>query len=247
MKKSIKNFLLAVLILPCLLLLTACGEEPQNTKQLYVSDFSQNAGTVFTDSYGTVTYNSDSKTVQIGKDEQYDNSANTYFGQTDKNFDWVDGGLTVNAKFNIVSSTFDNNEGFNWTVSLNGQDGSFITERSVYVRKINDSVKVGYTENGSSDEINLTATSSENAVVLADGWYTFSFNFVENANNEIKLNISLVNSNNQTVFEYENAGLGKSDGVNVTKNEVKGLRYGWLSWMNIDSLECSEISIYKNV
>lgn len=244
MKKVLKSCLLALVIIPCLFLLSACGGANKN--QVYNANFSKNAGNVFTDMYGTVTYNSEYKTVKLGKDSKYDNSANTYFGEEDKNFDWIAGGLTVNAKFKIFANDYDDNQGFNWTISLNGEDGNFITERSVYVRKYDTGVKVGYTENGSSNDINLDATSNDEAVLLPDGWYTFSFKFYENENNEIKLNISVINVYDETVFEHKNAGLGKSDGVNVTKDEVKGLRYGWLSWMTVDSLECSEISIYKN-
>lgn len=246
--KSFKKFAIMAgflsIVIATVFLMAACG----GAKPLYMSDFSKSDNGVFSTSYGAVTHNAAAKTVTL-KGNADKQGANTYFGETDKNFDWVDGGMTVNAKFKIDSSKMDDGEGFNWGVAINGTDGNYLSERFVYVRKVGNDVKVGYTYNGSSDEINSIATSNADAKVLADGWYTFSFKVYANANNEIKADIAVVNSDNATKFEAKNANFNKTpDKTTVTKkDEIKGLRYGWLSWINVaEGIDCSEISVYPN-
>ena len=249
MKKSLKYFLVALVMIPCMLLLSACGDDKDDTKELkniYTANFSteESALSVFSNVYGSVQYNEESDTITLNKDAN-DDGPNTYFGETDKNLDWDSDGMVASIKLNIVSSDYATGEGFNYTVAVNGNDGEFVSERSIYVRKYEEGVKVGYIYNGSSDQINQSATSSDDAKVLEDGWYTFKFDFHKNAQDLAKVTISVVNDQNETVFEVVDAKLNKSDDSDINEDEVLGLRYGWFSWMTVDSIECSALTVQE--
>lgn len=248
MKKSLKYILVTLVMIPCMLLLSACGDDNNDQKELktvYDANFStqESALSVFSDLYGSVQYNEESDTITLNKDDVYATGPNTYFGETDRNLDWDTDGMIASIRLNIVANDYEIGEGFNYTVAVNGNDGEYVSERFIYVRKYAEGVKVGYIYNGSSDEINQWATSSEDAKVLADGWYTFKFDFHKNSENIMKVTISVIDSNNQTVFEVVDAKLNKPDDSDVNESDVSGLRYGWFSWMTVDSIECSELTV----
>lgn len=251
MKKSLKLFLIALLIVPCMFMLSACGDDDSDDtkglKTTYNANFTteDKALSVFSDSLGGVGYNKDAKTITLFKAGDKDQGPNTYFGETDKNLDWDSDGTIVSIKLNIDSSDYAIGEGFNYTVAVNGNDGEFVSERSIYVRKYEEGVKVGYIYNGSSDQINQSATSSDDAKVLEDGWYTFKFDFHKNAQDLAKVTIGVVNDQNETVFEVVDAKLNKSDDSDIDEDEVLGLRYGWFSWMTVDSIECSALTVQE--
>ena len=254
MRKSFKTFLFSLLVLPCAILFSACG----GPNVIYQADFSKSDSNAFV-SYeqSTVSIDTKNKTVTLGKNSK-NQAANTFFGNNETKNTEVDfSKAVVSIKIEINSDSMENEQGFTWTVSVNGkkdetaQSYSFKSERSIYFRKVNDVVKVGYTFNGSSDAINETATSTEKAKALSNGIYDVNFAFQTNENNVVTIKITVVNDKGEVVFEQNDVSLGNSEKDNadtgeyssVKTDELGGLRYGWFSWMNVDSVKVYDLKV----
>lgn len=191
----------------------------------YISFLNGNDG-AFTSLYGDVVDNEDG-TISIMPSEN-NAGANTYFGSSDKNIPWKATGVTAKVNIKIDSASMSNNEYFNITTAVNGNyDGniSFIGERSIYFRKYSEGVKVGYEWNGSSDEINKTATSNNSSILLTDGNYTITFyTHKKSTSNTVVMDIAVINEEDSIVFSVKDCILGNDDGVVSTSN-IAGVRY----------------------
>ena len=184
-------------------------------------DFSKADNNDFNSYEGSsVVVDTENKVAKIGVGTNKNNQgANTYFGnKTTKNteVDFSKAVVTLNVK--IDSKSMQDGQGFNWTVAVNEKvenseaeeqkdeslNYAFKSERSVYIRKVGENVKVGYVWNGSSDEINQTATSNATAKILTDGNYDINFAFQTDENNVVTIKITVVNESGKTVFEEDN-------------------------------------------
>lgn len=240
MKKGLSFSLLGVLT-TCVMALAGCGG---GEKTIYENNFENGNNGAFTSLYGSFTENDN--TITLLKDDS-NVGPNTYFGSETKNIDWQGKNMLVSIKINIENEKFATNEGFNWAVALNGEDGNFINERYLYFRKYDDGVKVGYTANGSSDEINQEATSNDKAKLLNDGWYEIIFDFHENDENLAKVTIKVM-QNGSEVFKETDAILvnynSETESYEDLKMEdVKGIRYGWFPFMSVPSLEVDDLKV----
>lgn len=267
MQKILKNRIITsvcalFMLICCAVLFAACG----GPTTIYQADFSKADSNDFNAFDGSaVTVDTTNKTATITASAK-DRGANTYFGNAETKNTEVDfSKAVVSVKVGIDSASMEDGQGFNWTIAVNEKvedaesteeadktvSYAFKSERSVYIRKVGNEVKVGYTWNGSSDEINQIATSNSNAKTLADGKYDINFAFQTNEDNIVTIKITVVNENGETVFEEDNVSLGNStvDNANtgeftsVKADELGGVRYGWFSWMSVDSITVYDLKI----
>lgn len=197
--------------------------------------------------YGTIIDNEDGTISVIG--DINNSGPNTYFNSNKKNIDWSKDGIIVKCNIVIDSTSMSNNEYFNITNAVNGNyDGniSFIGERSIYFRKYSEGVKVGYEWNGSSDEINKTATSNSSSILLTDGNYTITFyTHKKSTSNTVVMDIAVINEEDSIVFSVKDCILGNDDGVVSTSN-IAGVRYLWFSSMNVNNgVKINDLSLIR--
>lgn len=196
------------------------------SNELFYANFLNGNDGVFTSLYGAVVDNADG-TISIMPSASNAGS-NTYFGSSNKNIPWKATGVTAKVNIKIDSASMSNNEYFNITTAVNGNyDGNiaFIGERSIYFRKYSEGVKVGYEWNGSSDEINKTATSNNSSILLTDGNYTITFyTHKKSTSNTVVMDIAVINEEDSIVFSVKDCILGNDDGVVSTSN-IAGVRY----------------------
>ena len=230
----------------------ACGEKSASCtvtvtapapEAIFAEDFADGNNDVF-GVYGTVTKGNG--TVILNKAADQETGPSTYFGKaTDKNTPWTDKGLVVSMKIKIDGAALETGEGFNWTVSLNNTASpkSYLTERSLYFRKYAEGVRVGYVDNGSSDGINASATAESNdkSAALADGWYTAEFKYYVK-NNNVALTVTVKNAEGTSVFTAE-GNVTDNTNAAIATSKVGGLRYGWMSLMNADSVEVDDLTV----
>lgn len=209
---------------------------------VFSEDFADGNNDVF-GVYGTVT--DGDGTVILNKAADQETGPSTYFGKADKNTPWTEKGLVVSMKIKIDGASLETGEGFNWTVALNNASSpkSYLTERSLYFRKYAEGVRVGYVDNGSSDGLNAsaTATTNDKSAALADGWYTAEFKYYVK-NDNAALTITLKNAEGASVFTAE-GNVTDSTHTAIAASQVGGLRYGWMSWMNADSVEVDDLVV----
>lgn len=269
MQKVLKNRIITsvcalFMLICCAVLFAACG----GPTTIYQADFSKADNNDFNSYEGSsVVVDTENKVAKIGVGTNKNNQgANTYFGnKTTKNteVDFSKAVVTLNVK--IDSKSMQDGQGFNWTVAVNEKvenseaeeqkdeslNYAFKSERSVYIRKVGENVKVGYVWNGSSDEINQTATSNATAKILTDGNYDINFAFQTDENNVVTIKITVVNESGKTVFEEDNISLGNSVTNDATQDlftdvkadELSGIRYGWFSWMSVEEIQVNSLTI----
>lgn len=252
MNKFLTSIATICLMVCCFVTLSACG----GNNVLYQADFSNandNAFKTYSDGadVSTVTVNTNDKYVVLGKNEA-EHSGYTSFGKENKNTEIDFNKAVVTVTVEIKSADMQNGDGFNWSIAANDKQGNYKAERSVYVGKIEDKVKVGYVWGGSGKDENTAAISKQNAAELADGKYDISFAF-KTENNVITSKITVANEQGTVVFEEDNVNWGNSDFddaanqlfVNLNADEVGGLRYGWFSWQSFDNLKVFGLKIVQ--
>ena len=212
-------------------------------KTVFSTDFADGNDGIF-GVYGTVT--DGEGTVTLNKAADRETGPSTYFGSADKNTPWTEKGLAVSMKIRIDGTSLETGKGFNWTVSLNNTSKTYLTERSLYFRKYDSGMRVGYIDNGSSDLLNASATAESNdkSAALADGWYTVEFRYyVEDSN--VALTISVLDADGEEVFTAE-GNVQDHEAAAVPSAGVGGLRYGWMSWMNAAGVEVDDLIVTEN-
>ena len=249
-RKSIKYFIIAILLVPCVFMLSACTDDTEHSdsqwRAIFNADLSSVTGAtnVF---LGNTTYDEDSDVIYLNSDGDQI-GPQVIFDSTDNNLDWDEDGMIVSARLNLLGSDYATGDGFNYTISLNAvsEYQEFNTERSLFVRKYAEGLKVGYIAEGSSEEANETATSDDGAVTLEDGWYTIRFHFYENDLEEVKVTISVIDSDNVTVFEAKDQTYSNAENAVLKADEVLGIRSLSFSWLSISTenlLSCSALSV----
>lgn len=189
--------------------------------------------------YGTVEKNDGSVTLKTPEGENY--AGSTYFGETDKNYDWVDGGLTVELKINIDKTDYDADDYSVWSLALNENDGAYITENSSFFVGYEDGVKFIYKSEGVDTNYAALAADSS-AVDLVSGSYTMRYDYDINAQDEVVLTVSLLNANGNEIYKSANNAVvaidhtGYVPGTAVKEEDVGGLRYLWLARTTVDGV-----------
>ena len=190
--------------------------------------------------YGTVEKNEGSVTLKRPEGKNY--AGSTYFGETDQNYDWVDGGLTVELKINIDATEYGEDDYSVWTLALNEKsDEKYITENSSFFVGHEDGVKFIYKAIGVDTDYDALAADSS-AVDLESGSYTMRYDYDVNAQGEIVLTVSLLNANGNEVYKSANNAVvvidhaGYVAGTPVNEEDVAGLRYLWLTRTTVDGV-----------
>ncbi len=215
-----------------------CNDKPKNEppKTLWTADLS--ADGIF-GVYGTVEKNDGSVTIKRQEGQNY--AGSTYFGETDRNYDWVDGGLTVDLKINIDETDYGADDYSVWTLALNETDGKYITENSSFFVGHEDGVKFIYKAVGVDTDYDALAADSS-AVDLESGSYTMRYDYDVNAQGEIVLTVSLLNANGNEIYKSANNAVVVIDhaehvaGTAVNEEDVAGLRYLWLARTTVDGV-----------
>ncbi|MBQ8522177.1 MAG: hypothetical protein IJ458_00755 [Clostridia bacterium] len=215
-----------------------CNDKPKNEqpKTLWTADLS--ADGIF-GVYGTVEKNDGSVTLKMPEGKNY--AGSTYFGETDKNYDWVEGGLTVELKVNIDETNYSADDYSVWTLALNETDGKYITENTSFFVGYEDGVKFIYKAVGVDTDYDALAADSS-AIDLASGSYTMRYDYDVNAQGEIVLTVSLLNANGNEIYKTANNAVevidheGYVPGTAVKEEDVGGLRYLWLARTTVDGV-----------
>jgi len=189
--------------------------------------------------YGTVEQVDDSLVLKRAQDQNY--ACSTYFGEEDKNFDWENGGLTVDLKVNIDTTKYGENDYSVWSLALNETDGKYITENSVFFIGTENGVKFIYKNVGVETDYNALK-NEESAASLNSGDYTIRYDYNINNENEITLTINLLDSSNREIYRsIENEVVvidheGYTPNTPLNQDNVGGLRYLWLARTSVDGV-----------
>ena len=251
------SVLAALFVVICAFSFAACGG-PDTIYQSDFSDKSRNDFNVYTEnnSASGLTINTEDKTATITANSSNQGS-NTYFGNNKTKNTEVDyNSAVVSVKVKVDSATMENGEGFIWSVALNkklaeeADTYTQATETFIYVGKDTDGkVKVYQLESYSSIDSLQQAIANEDAVELANGWYEIRYAYKVAENDVVKLDISVVNEDGDTVYESKDATTLKktsvADGESeyYTVDELAGLRYGWFSLVTADNVVVSSVTV----
>lgn len=189
--------------------------------------------------YGTVEKNDGSVTLKMPEGKNY--AGSTYFGETDKNYDWVDGGMTVELKLNIDETEYGADDYSVWSLAINETDGKYITENASFFVGHQDGVKFIYKAVGVDTDYDALAADST-AVDLESGSYTMRYDYDVNAQGDIVLTVSLLDADNKEIYKSANNAVvaidheGYVPGTAVKEEDVAGLRYLWLARTTVDGV-----------
>lgn len=233
MKKIFKTLCVAML-LTFSVLVVACN----GPMTIWQSDFKNGNQNVF-GVYGTPQENKEKGYVTLSPVEGENYSSSSYFGKnTEKNFPWEQGGLTVSLTVEVNKSQLITGKYAVWSLALNETDGSYITEQPTFF--IGDSDGVYFVYKFTGVETDYEALKNEqSAVKLVDGKYTVNYVFTINEQNEVILKVTLNNHMNQEVYKSENNKVtaidhsGYESGAILKQDNIAGLRYLWLARTNV--------------
>ena len=227
-------------------LLVGCGAKP-----VYQADLTQEG--VF-GIYGTPTLSTEDKSVTLSPVESgsYFTSSSTYFGEEDKNYDWTEGGMTVKVQMDITVDDYTATDYSVWTLGLNEKnDGAYITENTTFLVGSEAGLKFAYAAIGVDGYDQVRAYDEENAYTIAeDGKYTIVYDYDVNQEGNITLTVKLLNAQGQAVYTSADNAVavidhaGYTPGDAVAQEDVKGLRYLWLTRTSVN-VEVTDLSIWK--
>ncbi|MEG1751928.1 MAG: hypothetical protein RR247_02570 [Clostridia bacterium] len=251
MKKSTKIVSSLSLVLLMGLGFAGCAT---NASVLYSNKFIDGNNATFNTTGYVITDNTD-QTITINKSTIEANGSSTYFGETDKNFDWVDGGVSVTITMKLDPVAIPTDKGFTWAFGLNNKiknaENKFVEIGECYLhfRKYAEGIKIAVGDRNSDDIYNKNMTKDSTSIITTAGTYAMTFKFYpKNATeNNILVDQKVVNTaTNATVLS--NVGLIILDvpGVAIPQTSVAGLRFAWLSFMSVDSLIIDDMEITKN-
>lgn len=233
MKKITKILSSVALVIMLGVTLTACG----GAKVLWSADLTKGNNNLF-GIYGTVQDNKNSITLKRAEGQNY--AGSTYFGETDKNFDWNKGGLNVELTVNLKTTDFDNGDYSVWSLALNETDGKYITETPVFFVGTANGVKFVY-KNVGVDTDYAALASDKDAVSVESGKYTIVFDYSVEDNDNVELKIQLKDAKNKQVYESDDIAItaidhaGYTGGQALKEENIKGLRYLWLARTTVDT------------
>jgi hypothetical protein len=243
MKKGlIKALSCGTMALVACTLLVGCGAKPA-----YQADLTQEG--VF-GIYGTPAVSAENKSVTLSPvaSGSYSTSSSTYFGETDKNYDWTQGGMTVKLQMNITVDDYTATDYSVWSLALNETDGAYITENTTFLVGTADGVKFAYAAIG-VDGYEQVRAGQEGYTIEADGKYTIVYDYDVNQEGNITLTVKLLNAQGQAVYTSADNAVtaidhaGYTPGDAVAQEDVKGLRYLWLTRTSVD-VEVTDLSIW---
>ena len=157
MKKSRKIFAVGALAVVSCAALAGCGET-----NLWSADFTKEASEIFS-VYSEGAEKTQDNTIilsPLGEGaSRY--SASTYFGETDKNYDWQEGGM--NVSYTVKIGEMAEGDFSVWSLALNETDGKYLTELPTFFVGTEDGIKFIYNFTGVENDY-ATLVSDETAV-----------------------------------------------------------------------------------
>ena len=228
--KIMKLLATTALVVATSVSLVGCGGD--GVKPLWKADFSKENNEVFT-GYGSITKNVADKSVTLAPNQDENFAGFTYFGETDKNYDWKKGGMTVQVDISIDDEDLTNGNYAVWSLSLNETDGAYITESPVFFIGTESGIKFLYKNTGVDSDYALLAQDTT-AVSIADGDYTIKFDYDVNKAGEVVLTVSLYDDDGKRVYKSANNPInvidhtGYTPGSMLKEENVGGLRSLWL-------------------
>lgn len=201
--------------------------------------------------YGSVTKNADGTVTLKGSAANVTGelwSANTYFGETDKNFDYTNG-MSISYTVNIDPATMKEGKHSVWSLALNGTNGAYLTELPTYFLGTENGVKFVYQFAG-VDARGDVITNTKAYTITQKGSYTVSYKLTTAQNDEMNVQVTLKDANGKTVYASDAETFkvidneGATAGTIVKTDMIKGLRYLWLCRTNVD-VTVSSVEITK--
>ena len=237
MKKFTKKITSFVFVVLLGISLTGCRASTKKTKELWSANFSDGNNNLF-GIYGTVENGENFITLKPNQNQNY--AGSTYFGETDKNYDWNKGGMSVKLSLDLSSSNFINGDYMVWSLALNEKDGAYITENSVFFVGTENSVKFISKNVGVDTDYNALA-SEDAAVTVKNDVYTVIFDYDVVEENKIMLNIKLNDASGKEVYKSTNNQVvaidheGYVSGSALVEENIGGLRYLWLARTTVNA------------
>lgn len=239
MNKLTKGLALGTMALVSCATLAACG----GPRTLWQADFSKGNSEVF-GAYGEIVNNNDN-TITLKPDTSYGaqaTAASTYFGETDKNYDWVEGGMSVNFKVYVDEDVIQEGKHVVWTLALNEKYAAdedagteekveYLTELPVFFVGTADGVKFVYDFTAVDQDDYTTLVSGEDAASLSTGYYTVGYDFNTEENGTVKVTVTLKDNNGKEVYKSADNTFDVIDSTQysgeVKEEMIEGLRYLW--------------------
>ena len=238
MKKFSKVLAALSLVLVAALVMVACG----GPTTLYKADFTQQG---LFGLYGSAQLNQDNTlTLKSVEQDGVKVGPSTYFGESDKNYDWQEGGMQVAVSFKVNHEELQDGEYAVWSLGLNEKDGKYLTELPAFFVGTQDGVKCVFKFTGVDNDY-VALAAQQDAVLLADGTYTLRYVFATKSNGEVEVTVKVEKedgarvyaSNAQTFTVIEptlHEGKDYTSQTVVKEDMVKGLRYLWLVRASVD-------------
>lgn len=233
MKKILKTLCVA-LLLTFSIVVVACN----GPMTIWQADFTKGNQDVF-GVYGDPQENKEKGYVTLSPATGENYSSSSYFGKnTEKNFPWEKGGLTVSLTVEVNKNELSEGKYAVWSLALNETDGKYITEEPTFFIGDADGVYFIYKFTGVETDYD-DLKNEQSAVKLVDGKYTVKYIFTANENDEVLLKVILNNDMNQEVYKSENNIVtaidhtGYENGAILKQNNIAGLRYLWLARTNV--------------
>ena len=173
------------------------------------------------------------KGIILKKDVENETGASTYFGETDKNYDWDGERATLSFDLDISALT-ETDDYTQFILAFNYQNGEQFThadEIRFGIVKTEDGFTVNRMDGAADDASNIAAIKGEGSQTFTDVKISASFTF--EYDKETK------------EFTYSMTVAGKAfDEITRTEvNDLVGLRYLWNARLNKDGVELSNITL----
>lgn len=237
MKKFIKFITSFAFVALLGVLLTGCGKDKNEPKELWSANLSDGNNNLF-GIYGTVENGENFITLKPNENQNY--AGSTYFGETDKNYDWNKGGMSIKLSLDLSSSNFANGDYMVWSLALNENDGAYITENSVFFVGTENGIKF-ISKNVGVDTDYEALAKEETAVTVKKDLYTVIFDYDVVEENKIVLNIKLNDASGKEVYKSTNNPVvaidheGYVPGSALVEDNIGGLRYLWLARTTVNA------------
>lgn len=239
MNKLTKGLALGTMALVSCATLAACG----GPKTLWQADFSNGNSEVF-GIYGEIVNNNDD-TITLKPDTKYgaqSTAGSTYFGEADKNYDWKEGGMSVNFKVYVDEDVIQEGKHVVWTLALNEKYAAdedagteekveYLTELPVFFVGTADGVKFVYNFTGVDQDDYAALVSGEEAALLSTGYYTVGYDFNTEEDGTVKVTVTLKDNAGKEVYKSADNTFDVIDSTQysgeVKEEMIEGLRYLW--------------------
>ena len=248
MKKSRKILAVGALAVVSCAALAGCGET-----NLWSADFTKEASEIFS-VYSEGAEKTQDNTIILSPlgegSSRY--SASTYFGETDKNYDWQEGGM--NVSYTVKIGEMAEGDFSVWSLALNETDGKYLTELPTFFVGTEDGIKFIYNFTGVENDY-ATLVSDETAVAIEEGEYTVKYMLSVNKDEQLEVEVCLQDEGGRKVYSSEketftviepelHEGKNYTNETIVKEEMVKGLRYLWLTRTSVD-VEVLALNITK--